>query len=121
MSFWVVSANEEEGFTGEYATEAEAIMGGPGALELHTGDEYWVGEAVVGDIPVISPDGIIETLIDAAQDEYENADDWLANVTPNQEDELESVVNDAIQAWLKKHDLEPKWFEVDNINRYVVP
>lgn len=36
-------------------------------------------------------------------------EDFLSNVTKQQEDELEDAVRAAVAAWLDKHDLRPKW------------
>lgn len=106
---------DEEYYSGEFETIEHALQEG-----YSRGDVFWVGELV----PPTQP----EDWWDAAdwlehvscQDEYccEWSEDWEGS-TKEQREELESLVRKVMSDWLDRHDLRPKFFNVENAVKYV--
>lgn len=64
---------------------------------------------------------IIEDLQeDAFEQAGEIAEDFLNNVTQEQENDLTIMINDVIDKWLKKHKLEPNFFSVVDVKQYII-
>jgi len=106
----------ENYFSYDFASrEAAAMEAVSDASCYEPGEEHAILTAEVdrpraGDL---APDAwsLIESMTDADLHELpEAAVGWLENVTPEQRDDLEKVVADAINAWADKHKLQPRWF-----------
>lgn len=71
---------------------------------------YMVGAA----IPHIWCDSILVDAQDSLREEYSNStdDEYLENVTHEQQQELENMMNDVFYEWHKKYNLFPQCFSV---------
>ena len=109
---------------GPYGTRAEIVAELDGHLP---GETFTIIEASKGrcDYRVFCVDSFFQALDDANYDNLDHDGDGtvIDTVTPEQERDLESMVNDAIEAWIKKHSLETEpWVfaETRNEEFYVV-
>ena len=110
---WTYSDNDEE-FRGDIVdTRKEAIEG--------VKEEY--GGGYIGRVVPIPPFTVnTEAIIDEArEDAYDLVDDamqeWLAVVPSIAEEELEAELSKVFNDWLKKHHLEPTFYQVDSIEK----
>jgi hypothetical protein len=113
---WVISVSEEEGYYGDYPTREEAIAAG---FQEFGEPPFYVGKSRP---PAPLSSGIdAEQIIDYAI-ECPLEEDWcleFAHFEPTDEQvaELTQQLRVVVDAWVKRHGLEPKWFVVDNIER----
>lgn len=97
----------------EAQNEAAAIVG--------SGGHFWIGE----NTPPIQPEAYFDTgdWLEKVciQDEYSSdwADGWDES-TPEQQDELEGEVKKVMADWLDRHNLRPKFFNVENPKKFFV-
>ncbi|WP_318521292.1 hypothetical protein [Photobacterium leiognathi] len=65
-----------------------------------------------------SIDALIEDMQNRASDDAsEFAEDYLDDITDEQQKELESV----ILAWATKHNIKPSWFDIENVVTMTIP
>ncbi|HIF9337682.1 hypothetical protein [Photobacterium damselae] len=65
-----------------------------------------------------SIDALIEDMQNRASDDGgEFAEDYLEDITDEQQTELESVV----LAWATKHNIKPHWFDIENVVTLTIP
>lgn len=103
-----------ERYHGDYGSIEEAMSEG-----TNSGRAFWIGECE----PPTQP----EDLWDAdewleyvsCQDEYCNewAEDWDQS-TKEHRAELEAMVRPVLAAWLDKHDLRPKFYNIVNAKKF---
>lgn len=113
---WVHHETEEETWIthDEFETKEDAIKAGKQEYE----GGFFVGKAKMVDTPVISGScDILEVIQERVYDQVgEVAEDYLgAEVTREQEKELEKEINDAILKWMKKYNHLPQFWTIDNI------
>lgn len=110
MSTKYCFSTNEERFEGEYDTRQEAIDEG---FECTDNDSILTGVAKPFEFSIA--DVVIYKLQEMA---YEKAgdvsEDWLRKVSP----EAQKDLDEAIKAWLKRHNLEPKFSCVDEIETH---
>ncbi len=103
------STNKER-FEGEYDTRQEAIDEGFASTD---DDSIMTGVAKPFDCSIA--DTVIYKLQEKAYEEAGDVtSDWLAKVSPEAQMDLDNVIMD----WLKRHNLEPKFFCVDEIETH---
>lgn len=104
----------------EFASEAEALAGAAAALDLSDGEAFSVGRKVQPAAPRIDTDRILRHMSEAAYDAHgEPAEDWLDDVTREQEKELEDELEAVVTAWLTRNNLEPDYFIVEDVSEHV--
>lgn len=115
---WTYKVGDEDYvYRGRYDTKQEAINACREEIlsELKGENvECYVGRAIYH-IPDLDVDEVIYRLQAIASSECgEVADDFLCDLTTQQESELSDLLNDAIKRWLDRHDLWPTFgFLVD--------
>ena len=121
--------------TDEFDTKEEAIAAGVHEYQLHLQGAptelfdndynypdpptslFEIGEALKF-VPLIDSDWIIEQVTEQADWQCgEIAEDWLQwdAITKEQREELQENVQKVFDDWLKKHNLEPTFYNVVNI------
>jgi hypothetical protein len=118
MSRYSYSTNEEN-YYGDFSTIREACD--EAAASAGVGSHFWVGENVPPPDPEnsFSISDWLEQV--SCQDEY--CGDWAAGwdkSTKEQRIELETAVREMVAAWLDRHDLRPKFFNIENPRRFYV-
>lgn len=84
------------------------------AVATETGyDHVYLAPAAVPAVPEICGSSIVDLLVDASCEYMPEEAQFLDGVTSAQEEELSALVNNVILSWIKKHDLYPKWYQVD--------
>lgn len=82
---------------------------------------FRVGRQVRANIPFIWADSIIEDAQNNALDEYSDlSDDYLEDVTKEQQDELEKKLNEVWENWHNKYNLNPTWFNIEDSQEFTV-
>ncbi len=78
---------------------------------------YYIGQ-VEAYVPHICAGTVIDNIGEQAYDETCGyTDDYLNNVTDEQERDLEDELNTVLAKWLEKHNLQPTFFNVVNIEK----
>lgn len=113
---WVHHETEEETWVthDEFETKEDAIKAGK---EEYKGD-FFVGKTKTVGVPVISSsDDILEVIQERVYDQVgEVAEDYLgAEVTRQQEKELEKEINYVILKWMKKYKHLPRFWTIENV------
>jgi hypothetical protein len=112
-------STDEERYHDEFGSIEEACA--EASAGRKEGFRFWVGEIV----PPMQPeswwraDDWLEHVSD--QDEYngEHAEGWNCS-TSTQRTELEMAVRTVMADWLDRHDLRPKFWNIENVREYVV-
>ena len=107
----------------EFRSKDEAIEKGPAALGIVSGDKYYVGIKVKPSIYGPDAEEILERISQAAfDDDGEWVDDWLQNVKPKEEKELQDAFDLVWRRWLQAHPRHrPRWFNVEDWKTYTAP
>lgn len=117
---WLYNDNENSNwaFSEEYRSKEEAIEAAKKDKELET-NTIFVGKKVAPRVAGINIDSILEEIVINSTFGLEDgvADDFLNDISREHYEELEEKLNDIFFDWLKKYDYEPKWFEVENIEK----
>lgn len=106
---------DEQEYNGAFATREEAIA----EAEAEDNGIFWTGE----NVPATAPEDWweAEDWLEhvSCQDEYngDHADGW-DHSSKSQRAELESLVRPILAAWLDRHSLRPKFFNVTNIKQH---
>jgi len=110
---------DQEHYHGEFTTREDA------AAEGFAGDEeaetVWTGEMVE---PALAPNAecLIEQMAnDATDDGGDAADDYLSHIPKEAKEELQSELQALWDRWEAKHNLDPDWFTVVNIQEHSKP
>jgi hypothetical protein len=109
---------DEEHYHGEEASREAAL-----AAAMEEADDRegcWTGRIVPIPVETLLPSGyrIVEEMAEAAYDEH-GIDDWLDDVTKEQEAELETAVRGVAKAWLEKHKNWPRFWTVEDTKEHV--
>jgi len=115
-------SRDNERFHGTYATVKEALQGAMDDLGLGHREAVWVGEVIDPGLgPRPDADDLLELARDRAGDEYgECAEDWL-DVGKLEEAELDAEFAKVWEAWLKKHDLTPRFWGIGKVEQLATP
>ncbi len=112
---WAYSYNEQD-YHGTFDSPEEATSE---ALDGY--EEAWIGRCVYPESPedYVDADLVLEHI--CCQDEFstEYAEDW-PDATSDQRDELTGSLRTVIRDWIKKHDLKPLFFTVEDVRRVSV-
>ena len=122
---WVSSYSEEhwsmfDGYESRQIAEAHA----PVEHDLKPGDTFYTGFARLVDYAELNPCGSGEDLVErAGEAAYDNWgwEEAFSEVSQDQMADLEKVMDDAFKAWLKKHNLQPTYYQIDHVQKHVVP
>lgn len=111
---WSISTNEEDYF-GLHDTLEEAVAEGVENMEY---DRFWVGQCVAPIAPEQLFDGeVIRGWIDHYVSEHDDyAGEWAGDAVPasrEQLNELAAELRPLIAAWLDRHGLRPKHWNID--------
>ena len=135
---WLISFDEEnwcQNNFGEFDTKEELMefIKDTDAMQIYniyldeTGDEleiddsitFYIGK-VIEYMPNIDAGQIIDNLSEQAANEAgEWGDNFLTNVSKEQENELYDGLNAVLEKWLSKHKLQPDFFNVVNVEEIV--
>ena len=113
-SMFSISTNEEL-YSGQFETEQEAIKEAVGSGY----EVFWIGECV----PPIQPEECWDAgdwlEVVSGNEDYcgEWAEDW-DDSTKEQREELEQEVKKVMGAWLDRHKLRPRFFNIGNDHKY---
>lgn len=79
-------------------------------------NSFRIGYMIEAAIPHIWCDSIINDAQENLYDEYDESTDeeYLENITGEQQRELETMINDVFYEWHKKHNLFPQCFSIIN-------
>lgn len=114
---WSVSGDSER-FDGAYSSKEEAIAEG---RSMYPDRSFWIGR----NSPPTQPEDLWEARDwlehVSVQDDYagEWAEDW-DDSNDEQIAELEAEVRKVMAAWLDRHDLRPRFFNIDQMERISV-
>lgn len=107
-------------FFGSFATRQEAYYAGLTRLNSLTDqpEAIYVAERIQPDLQVTGhASGIIREMRKRADiASGDAAAGWLVNVTGQQVADLDEMLGQTIFAWLRKHELQPKFFSVEHIS-----
>jgi hypothetical protein len=108
---WLCVKSEDDnwGSSETYDSRKEAIDDGPAQYGLLPGDAFVIGMASLSSAPQIDGAYVIEQLTEQLVSECgEHGSEW-PDATDAQCEELETVLNEALAAWVARHKLEPTW------------
>lgn len=112
---WGFARKEAEYFHGEEDTRQAAIASG---TKEYDGESFQVGqfETVYASEFYPDVDTVLEIMGDRAHDNSsEFSEGWPSEPTQEAKDELDSGLQDLLNAWTEKHDLKPSWYSVRNV------
>jgi hypothetical protein len=122
MSGTFYAGKKSEFFNGgPYDSVEEAVEKYPSDADLKEGDKFLVGEGWPF-YPTIYAYHIIEQIQCDASDQVGSdlADDYLSYVTLEEKQDLEEKLQEVLDTWLKKHDLEANFFSVPEYKSFTV-
>jgi hypothetical protein len=118
---WVITQNEENFNGPDFATREEAIAAAPAEFNLVPGDRFFVGRCYAASWSAPDGDDAVEHLANQAMDEYgECAEEW-PDATKEQRAELGELIGDVVEAWMKRHGLEPTFYGISDSEQIRVP
>lgn len=111
-------STDEETYQGDFATAEEAHN--EAASHVGVGARFWVGEQTKPrPEDYWRADDWLERLCDQDEFSAEWADDWDQS-TPTQQEELNREVRAVLAAWLDRHNLRPKFFNIIRPRKFFV-
>ena len=84
-------------------------------------DKYFIGEVV--ECKIIDLTGsidIIDDIQEAAYDDSEYGEDYLNCLNKGERGDLEKMLGEMLTTWADKHNRQPSWFSIINIESYEV-
>lgn len=120
--WWIGSSDER--YDARFETREEAIDEGK---SLYGGDGFYICEATQGslNLRVADYDRLLDWLQDGNEERVDPDDGELFRKppTPEQLNDLETMVNDAIEAWAAKHEINTRsfTFEDSRNEEYIAP
>lgn len=120
---WGFDEDAEWWDNGEYDTIAQCIEAAREEMIVGKDDVVYIGEVVPYE-PEIDADDVLERLKDNAYNQCgEVADTWLTygkdeDYGDEEETELSNALTQVLRDWLKKHNLEPNFYEIHHIREY---
>ena len=103
--------------SGPFDSEEKAICAMLCQSVEHSGEPegFYIGQAEPIEPQCVQGQDIIDIAQEAACEEAgEAAEDWLHNVSHDQEKELTDALGAAFKTWLDRHDLRPTFFKIGN-------
>ena len=123
--FWVELHSQPETYShGPFETRAEAEAEAEQLLAEAGRDTATVGEGDEITVNVPDADDILERISEGVYEQCgETAADYLDHHTVSQErrNELTDAVEKAVADWLTKHDLWPRFFQVNEVGKVTRP
>jgi hypothetical protein len=107
-------STDEEHWFGEFLSREVALAHG----RDETGGSVWTGRLSAIPTSHVTPSAscLIETMQERAYDiAGAVSDDWLDDVTPEQEAELDRRLEELIEQWLRAHNNFPRFWEVQDV------
>ena len=112
---WTFSRSEEHYNEMEYfESKAQAIEEGK---EYFEGDKFYVGQVKECGLGVlVDVSSILEHInVNMVDEVGEHAEDYLAYTETEHDKELEQEIQDVITKWIERHEYQPTFFKVVNI------
>lgn len=112
---WTYSQDDEYWSNEDCPSREKAIKDGK---ELYMGESFCVGQVVkvsfeASDVSL--SEECIERLSEQLFDNVgEVAESWVTDLTTEQEEDLEKMLSNTAMEWIKKHELEPKCFTIED-------
>jgi hypothetical protein len=118
---WCYSTDEEIFNSDDYFhTKEEAIVAGEEYAKGCEYEQYYVGQ-ITSIVPKIDTTGLLERIgEDIYEDCGEVAENYLCDVTKEQEKELDEWLNSVFITWLYKHNLHPNFYNIKNVSSHSV-
>ena len=102
----------------EFDTIEEALK--DASQELEKGGNVFIGKIKKVDLS-IDTNAIIENLQEIAYDQAgDAASDFLNDITKDQEDVLQKMINETLIEWLEENNLIPSFFSVEEVKEYII-
>lgn len=108
-----ISAQSEYSREG-YANPDEAFAAWIEDHDPATGDKCQIAQSRSPQASTFTP-GMVTALGEAASDEYSEQVDGWPDVTPEQESELQVEVDEVVDSWATKHNLQPTFYELEEV------
>lgn len=114
---------DSENFKGEFTVPARAVKEAAAELKADgiKNATFYVGLFHNGPCPSVDVDVLLEELQTTATDwEYggEYAEGWLDDVTKEDRDELETLVDKVFKKWMHQHGYNPTWSQLIAVDVY---
>lgn len=114
---------DRDNYHGNYTTRSEALAAAMEALKGFDGipEGIWIGQWVPVDPQT---EGHAETLVRRIHDRFEAStgnSDFLKRVGEHELAELDTAIDQAVRAWLAKHNLAPRPTRVRALSEHPVP
>ena len=109
---------DEDNFYGEFDSIEKAL---DAARKDNCDNEDYVFVGIIGEYaPFIDGDSVIEDLQERALEESDYAEGYLDDVAQDAIDEFNTKLNDVLFEWLKKWNLKPNFYPIENVKRYAL-
>jgi hypothetical protein len=118
MDEWVYSTSDEYFGSDRYPSADAAFAAWVAEDDPEEGEGVYIGRVVnhtAGEFP-ITHDPLGNLSEHASEECGECTNDW-PKATCEQEQDLEAMLADAVNAWADKHSLQPKFYTVEDIDR----
>lgn len=86
-------------------------------LNISNGIEIYIGQINLFTPHVCAYRVIEDVVMDAYDNCGEHAERYLDSITREQEDELEDLLNEVFNKWLRKYNLEPTFYHIENTEK----
>ncbi len=118
---WLHSRDRDHfGDTEEYDSPEAAREGAVHYYSLKHGDMFYIGQiGAKGTLPEIDASDIIDQMHCNLSDNFGDCADDALDVSKAEEDDLGVMLNQALHAWVAKHDIKVTCFTVDDIEAYI--
>ena len=102
----------------EYDTIEDALK--DASSDLEKGETIYIGKIKKIDLSV-DANKVIEDLQEIVYDQAgDAASDFLNDVTKDQEDVLQKMINETLIEWLEENNLIPSFFSVEEVKEYII-
>jgi hypothetical protein len=115
---------DRETFLGQFDSRADALRAALSAARQQTEPptEVYVGLKIAGDAQANGhAEHVIQHMIDRARTASDAGAHYLQNLNEQEEADLDTMLDSAISAWLRKHNRMPTFFSVEAISEHPVP
>ncbi|AAK94412.1 hypothetical protein Mx8p77 [Myxococcus phage Mx8] len=113
---WCITKDNDDWMSAPgFDSKEEAVALAPKLLLLSSSQKFWVGRAVQA-ASHLGADLVSDALENHASDEGPDGCDG-SNLTTEAHAELEALLD----AWAKKHDVRPLWFDIEEEEEHVAP
>ena len=125
MSMQFAYSFDRQSFAGSFASRAEALARGLARSQELNGavDTIYVGQRIAGDAQACGhAEAVIKSMRARAKAAAgDGADQYLRNVTDQEEASLDDALRDAIIDWLGRTERMPAFFTVKAVSEHAVP